>query len=247
MTPLAIALSLAQIAPSLMRFFRSRRSFGGRRGKGGRYRQERYRSAKRRRSVGGAAGRCGEGAEGSVAALHADTSLEEAYLADRQDARARDVKLAQAGYLQQACGHHGALRCRWADRLPGRAQRLSRRGARRGRWAAVDDRRDLPGFACATRIGSSSAALADRARKIRSSGGKNEVFGRSQRDLTGDLIALRGGRGMRAALTRWLLLGLYARWARGMGRCRRTAATDGRRTDRRRAPGSAIALRGREL
>lgn len=98
MTPLAIALGLAQIAPSLMRFF----------GVGEAPAAVVEKAVDIAKSVTGT--QSGEEAlaalqadaakaqEFRLAALQADTSLEEAYLADRQDARARDVALTQAGY-----------------------------------------------------------------------------------------------------------------------------------------------------
>ena len=98
MDPITIALGLAQLAPTLMRFF----------GVGDKPVAVAEKVVDLAKSVTGAPS--GEAAlavlqadaakaqEFRMATLQADTSLEEAYLSDRQDARARDVSLAQAGY-----------------------------------------------------------------------------------------------------------------------------------------------------
>ena len=98
MTPLAIALGLAQVAPSLMRFF----------GVGEPSVAVAEKVVDLAKNVTGA--QSGEEAlaalqadtakahEFRMAALQSDTALEEAYLTDRQDARSRDVKLEQAGH-----------------------------------------------------------------------------------------------------------------------------------------------------
>lgn len=97
MDPISIALGLAQFAPSLLRFF----------GAGEKSATIAEKVVGIAQSVTGAPS--GEAAlaalqqnaqmaqEFNLAALRADTELEQAYLADRKDARARDVALAQAG------------------------------------------------------------------------------------------------------------------------------------------------------
>jgi hypothetical protein len=98
MEPITLALSLAQFAPSLLRFF----------GAGEKSATIAEKVIGLAQTVTGAPS--GEAAlaslqqdqklaqEFNLAALRADTELEQAYLADRKDARARDVALAQAGY-----------------------------------------------------------------------------------------------------------------------------------------------------
>lgn len=97
MEPITLALSLAQFAPSLLRFF----------GAGEKSATIAEKVVGIAQAVTGAP--TGEAAlaamqqnaqmaqEFQLAALNADTELEQAYLADRQDARARDVALRRAG------------------------------------------------------------------------------------------------------------------------------------------------------
>lgn len=97
MAPLAIALSLAELAPRLMRYF-------------GAGEQSTAVAEKVIEIAKGVTGEpTGEAALAAIqarealqvqwrmAVLAADTDLERAYLDDRRDARARDVALAQAG------------------------------------------------------------------------------------------------------------------------------------------------------
>ena len=98
MEPLSLALSLAQFAPSLLRYF----------GVGEKSVAVAERVVGLAQEVTGAPS--GEAAlealrqnatlaqEFNLAALKMDGELEQAYLADRQDARKRDVELAKAGY-----------------------------------------------------------------------------------------------------------------------------------------------------
>lgn len=98
MPPLAIALSLAELAPRLMRFF----------GAGEQSTAVAEKVVELAKTVTGTAS--GDEAlaaiqadpklaqEWRLAALAADTDLERAYLDDRRDARARDVALVQAGH-----------------------------------------------------------------------------------------------------------------------------------------------------
>ena len=95
---LTIALGLAQLAPNLMRFF----------GAGDKPVAVAEKVVDIARSVTGES--TGEAAlaqlqadpakaqEFRMAALQSDTALEQAYLDDRKDARARDVTMTQAGY-----------------------------------------------------------------------------------------------------------------------------------------------------
>lgn len=97
MDPVTVALGLANLAPSLLRWF----------GAGERPVAVAEKAVAIARAVTGAAD--GESAlatleahpelaqEYRLAILKADAELEAAYLADRQDARRRDVSLAQAG------------------------------------------------------------------------------------------------------------------------------------------------------
>ncbi|MQY50778.1 hypothetical protein [Rhodocyclus gracilis] len=101
MEPLTIALGLAQIAPSLMRYF----------GIGEKPVAIAEQAIALAKSVTGATS--GEQAlaalqadpklaqEYQLAVLKADADLEAAYLADRQSARDRDIKLHQAGYANK--------------------------------------------------------------------------------------------------------------------------------------------------
>ncbi len=101
MDPLTIALGLAQLAPSLMRFF----------GVGEKPVAVAEQVIGIARSITGEP--TGEAALASLqanaeqaqafrlAALQADTTLERAYLDDRQGARARDVALHQAGHVNR--------------------------------------------------------------------------------------------------------------------------------------------------
>jgi hypothetical protein len=101
MDPISIALGLAQFAPSLLRFF----------GAGEKSTTIAEKVIGIAQTVTGAP--TGEAAlvtlqqnaqvahEFSLAALRADTELEQAYLSDRKDARARDVALAQAGRINK--------------------------------------------------------------------------------------------------------------------------------------------------
>ncbi len=98
MEPVTLALALAQHAPSIMRFF----------GVGDKPVAIAEKVVDMAKSVTGQPS--GEAAlealqqnpqlaqEFNLAVLKADTDLEQAYLADRKDARARDVALHQAGY-----------------------------------------------------------------------------------------------------------------------------------------------------
>jgi hypothetical protein len=98
MEPLTLALSLAQFAPSIMRYF----------GVGDKPVAVAEKVVDLAKTVTGQP--TGEAAlealrrdaqlaqEFNLAVLKADTELEQAYLADRRDARARDVALHQAGY-----------------------------------------------------------------------------------------------------------------------------------------------------
>ena len=98
MDPITIALGLAQLAPSLMRFF----------GAGEKPVAVAEKVVDLAKTVTGQP--TGEAAlaalqadtakahEFRLATLQADTDLEGAYLEDRKDARARDVALVQAGY-----------------------------------------------------------------------------------------------------------------------------------------------------
>lgn len=98
MDPLTIALGLAQIAPSLMRFF----------GVGEKSVAVADKVIEIAKTVTGAPSGeaalaalqadAAKAAEYRLAVLAADTSLEQAFLADRQDARRRDVALHQAGF-----------------------------------------------------------------------------------------------------------------------------------------------------
>lgn len=101
MNPISIALGLAQFAPSLLRYF----------GAGDKSATIAEKVIGLAQTVTGAPS--GEAAlasmqqdaklaqEFNLAALRADTELEQAYLADRKDARARDVALHQAGYMNK--------------------------------------------------------------------------------------------------------------------------------------------------
>lgn len=101
MDPISIVLGLSQFAPSLLRFF-------GAGEKSAAVAEQVIGIAK---TVTGAPD--GEAAlaalhadpklaqEFSLAALKADTDLEQAYLADRKDARARDIALHQAGFANK--------------------------------------------------------------------------------------------------------------------------------------------------
>lgn len=101
MEPITLALSLAQFAPSLLRFF----------GAGEKSATIAEKVIGIAQTVTGAP--TGEAAlaamqqnaqlaqEFNLAALQADTDLEQAYLADRKDARARDVALRQAGFANK--------------------------------------------------------------------------------------------------------------------------------------------------
>lgn len=101
MEPITLALSLAQFAPSLLRYF----------GAGEKSATIAEKVIGIAQTVTGAPN--GEAAltalqadpklaqEFNLAALRADTELEQAYLADRKDARARDVALHQAGYANR--------------------------------------------------------------------------------------------------------------------------------------------------
>lgn len=101
MEPVTLALSLAQFAPSLLRFF----------GAGEKSASIAEKVIGLAQTVTGAPD--GEAAlaslqqdpklaqEFNLAALRADTELEQAYLVDRKDARARDVALHQAGYVNR--------------------------------------------------------------------------------------------------------------------------------------------------
>ncbi|WP_153116040.1 hypothetical protein [Rhodocyclus tenuis] len=101
MEPLTIALGLAQIAPSLLRYF----------GVGEKPVAIAEQAIALAKTVTGAAS--GEQAlaalqadpklaqDYQLAVIKADGELETAYLADRQDARDRDVKLRQAGYANK--------------------------------------------------------------------------------------------------------------------------------------------------
>lgn len=101
MEPITLALSLAQFAPSLLRFF----------GVGEKSTTIAEKVIGFAQTVTGAQN--GEAAlaalqadpklaqEFNLAALRADTELEQAYLADRKDARARDVALHQAGFANK--------------------------------------------------------------------------------------------------------------------------------------------------
>ncbi len=98
MEPFTLALSLAQFAPSVLRFF----------GAGDKPVAVAEKVVDLAKTVTGQP--TGEAAlealrqdarlaqEFNLAALKADVELEQAYLADRKDARARDVALHQAGY-----------------------------------------------------------------------------------------------------------------------------------------------------
>lgn len=98
MAPLAIALSLAELAPRLMRYFGA--------GEQSAVVAEKVIEAAKKvtgEPTGEAAlaaiqANPGLAHEWRMAALAADTDLEQAYLDDRRDARARDVALAQAGF-----------------------------------------------------------------------------------------------------------------------------------------------------
>lgn len=101
MDPLTIALGLAQFAPSLLRYF----------GVGEKSATIAEKVIGLAQTVTGAPN--GEAAlaalqvdpklaqEFNLAVLNADTELEQAYLADRKDARARDVVLRQAGFANK--------------------------------------------------------------------------------------------------------------------------------------------------
>lgn len=101
MNPITVALGLAKFAPSLMRFF----------GAGEKSAAIADKVIGIAQTVTGAPN--GEAAlaalqqnaqlaqEFNLAVLQADTELEQAYLADRKDARARDVALAQAGRINK--------------------------------------------------------------------------------------------------------------------------------------------------
>jgi len=98
MEPISIALGLAQFAPSLLRFF----------GAGEKSAAIAEKVVGLAQTVTGAPN--GEAAlaalqqnqtlaqEFNLAVLSADTELEQAFLADRKDARARDVAMRQAGF-----------------------------------------------------------------------------------------------------------------------------------------------------
>lgn len=101
MVPIPLALSLAQFAPSLLRYF----------GAGEKSATIAEKVIGIAQTVTGAPS--GEAAlaalqqdpklaqEFNLAVLKADTDLEQAYLADRKDARARDVALRQAGFANK--------------------------------------------------------------------------------------------------------------------------------------------------
>lgn len=101
MDPVTIALGLAQFAPSLLRYF----------GAGEKPAAIAEKVIGLAQTVTGAPN--GEAAlaalqvdpklaqEFNLAVLNADTELEQAYLADRKDARARDVVLRQAGFANK--------------------------------------------------------------------------------------------------------------------------------------------------
>lgn len=101
MDPLTIALGLAQFAPSLLRYF----------GVGEKSATIAEKVIDLAQSVTGK--ESGQSAlaalqadpklaqEFNLAVLNADTELEQAYLADRKDARARDVVLRQAGFANK--------------------------------------------------------------------------------------------------------------------------------------------------
>lgn len=101
MEPVTLALSLAQFAPSLLRFF-------GVGEKSATIAEQVIGIAKN--ITGKENGQAALAAlqadpklaqEFNLAALSADTELETAYLADRKDARARDVALHQAGFANK--------------------------------------------------------------------------------------------------------------------------------------------------
>ena len=98
MDPMTIALGLLQFAPSLLRYF----------GAGEKPAAVADKVVEIARTVTGAAtgpealeairANAAQAAAFQQAVLEADTTLEQAYLADRRDARARDVALHQAGF-----------------------------------------------------------------------------------------------------------------------------------------------------
>lgn len=98
MDPMTIALALLQFAPSLLRYF----------GAGEKPAAVADKVVEIARTVTGAAtgpealeairANAAQAAAFQQAVLEADTTLEQAYLADRRDARARDVALHQAGF-----------------------------------------------------------------------------------------------------------------------------------------------------
>lgn len=98
MNPLSIALALAQFAPSVMRFF----------GVGEKPVAVAEQVISIAQQVTGTASgpealdalrvNAQQAHEFNLAVLNADRALEEAFLADRKDARARDIALHQAGY-----------------------------------------------------------------------------------------------------------------------------------------------------
>lgn len=101
MEPVTLALSLAQFAPSLLRYFGvgekpvaiAEKVIGIAQAVTG---KENAQSALSALQADPALAQ-----EFNLAVLRADTELEQAYLADRKDARARDVALRQAGYANR--------------------------------------------------------------------------------------------------------------------------------------------------
>lgn len=101
MEPITIALGLAQYAPSLMRFFGvgekpaaiAEKVIGIAKAVTGSPNGEAALAAMQQNAT--------MAQEFNLAVLRADTELEQAYLADRKDARARDVALHQAGYVNR--------------------------------------------------------------------------------------------------------------------------------------------------